>query len=307
MARSNDLKRSAVALLPCLPPVAPKRPALATPAGACDAHFHIFGPSERFPFSTTRAYTPEDAPLERVIEMHQVLGIERGVAVQGNAHGTDNSAMLDAVARSKGRLRGVAIVPADTPAAEIRRMAETGVRALRFHHIANEMKATFSPLGIEAFLKLAPVMADFDLHLQIMLDAAELPAVMPRLAGWKRPIVLDHYALAPASEGVSAAGFQALRRYLAEGRIWVKLSGAYRISTRYPDYEDARPLHEALLEANPDQLLWGSDWPHPRLAENMPDDGHLLDLFNAWTPRAIGQKILVDNPARLYGFGRTSP
>lgn len=293
-----------MALLPCLPPVAqPKRPALPAPAGACDAHFHIFGPSERFPFSATRAYTPQDAPLEDALAVHEALGIERGVVVQGNAHGTDNSAMIDAVRRAKGRLRGVGIVPADTPAAEIRRMAEAGVCALRFHHIAGDMKATFSPLGIEAFLKLAPVMADLDLHLQIMLDAAELPAVMPRLEGWKRPIVLDHYALAPASEGVSGAGFQALRRYLSEGRLWVKLSAAYRISDRYPDYDDVRPLHEALLEANPDQLLWGSDWPHPRLAANMPDDGHLLDLFNAWTPEALRRTILVENPARLYRFG----
>jgi predicted TIM-barrel fold metal-dependent hydrolase len=280
----------------------PTRPAIATPAGACDTHFHIFGPSDRFPFSASRAYTPQDATLEDVLGVHATLGIERGVAVQGNAHGTDNSAMIDAVQRSKGRVRGVAIVPADTPAAEIRRMADAGVCALRFHHIAGEMKATFSPLGVEAFLKLAPLMAELDLHLQIMLDAAELPAVMPRLAAWKAPIVLDHYALAPASEGVSGAGFQALRRYLSEGRIWVKLSAAYRISDRYPDYDDVRPLHEALLDANPDQVLWGSDWPHPRLARDMPDDGHLLDLFNAWTPGALRRKILVENPARLYRF-----
>lgn len=296
-----------MALLPCLPPVPhPKRPTLATPRGACDAHFHIFGPSARFPFSPKRAYTPEDAPLERVLELHAVLGIERGVAVQGNAHGTDNAAMMDAVQRSKGRLRGVGIVPGDTPESEIRRMADCGVCALRFHHfhhIAGDMKATFSPLGVEAFLKLAPIMADLGLHLQIMMDAAELPAVMSRLGNWKLPVVLDHYALAPASEGLSGAGFQAVHRYLSEGRIWLKLSGAYRISERYPDYEDVRPLHEALLKANPDQLLWGSDWPHPRLAQNMPDDGHLMDLFNAWTPgAALREKILVDNPATLYRF-----
>ncbi|HYH40935.1 MAG TPA: amidohydrolase family protein [Burkholderiales bacterium] len=293
-----------MALLPCLPPVrSPKRPSVLTPTGACDTHFHIFGPSERFPFAETRSYTPEDAPLERVLEMHAVLGIERGVTVQGNAHGTDNSAMIDAVKRSAGRLRGVGIVPADTPAAEIRRMADAGVCALRFHHIAGDMKATFSPLGVDAFLKLAPLMAELDLHVQIMMDASELPAVMPRLKEWKRPIVLDHYALAPASEGVGGAGFQAVCRYLSEGRIWVKLSGAYRISDRYPDYDDVQPMHEALVNANPDQVLWGSDWPHPRLAENMPDDGHLLDLFNAWTPdTALRRKILVTNPAKLYRF-----
>jgi predicted TIM-barrel fold metal-dependent hydrolase len=292
-----------VALLPCLPPVRhSKAPAVRTPAGACDTHFHIFGPSDRFPYAATRAYTPEDAPLEDVLELHATLGIERGVAVQGNAHGTDNAAMIDAVQRAKGRLRGVGIVPADTPPAEIRRMRDAGVCALRFHHIAGEMKGTFSPVGVEAFLKLAPLMAELDLHVQFMLDASELPKVMPRLSEWKRPIVLDHYALAPAAEGTAGDGFQALRRYLAEGRVWLKLSGAYRISDRYPDYEDVRPMHEALLQANPDQVVWGSDWPHPRLAENMPDDGHLLDLFNAWTPEPLRKKILVANPARLYRF-----
>lgn len=293
-----------MARLPSLPPVRhPQRPSTPTPDGACDAHFHIFGPSGRFPFAESRAYTPEDAPLERVTEMHAVLGIARGVAVQGNAHGTDNSAMIDAVKRSEGRLRGVGIVPADTPASEIRRMRDAGVCALRFHHIAGEMKATFSPLGIEALLSLAPLMAELDLHVQIMMNASELPTVMPRLKEWKRPIVLDHYALAKASEGVAGAGFHAVCRYLSEGRIWVKLSGAYRISDAYPDYADVRPLHEALVNANPDQLLWGSDWPHPRLAENMPDDGHLLDLFNAWTPdEATRSKILVSNAERLYAF-----
>lgn len=294
-----------MALLPCLAPVAhPKHPRVPTPAGACDTHFHIFGPSARFPFSPDRAYTPQDAPVETALAMHAVLGMARGVAVQGNAHGTNNAAMIDAVQRSAGRLRGVGIVPPDTPPSEIRRMAEAGVRALRFHHIAGQMKATFSPLGVEAFLTLAPTMAELGLHMQIMMDAAELPSVMPRLQQWKAPIVLDHYALAPAARGVSDAGFQAVLRYLSEGRIWLKLSAAYRISERYPDYDDVQPLHEALVKANPDQVLWGSDWPHPRLAENMPDDGHLLDLFNAWTPdAATREKILVSNPAVLYGFG----
>jgi predicted TIM-barrel fold metal-dependent hydrolase len=293
-----------MALLPCLPPlIHPKRPDLATPAGACDSHFHIFGPSERFPYAAERSYTPEDAPLERLISLHETLGIARGVAVQGNAHGTDNSAMIDAVQRSRGRLRGVAIVPATTPRAELTRMRDAGVCALRFHHIAGAQKSTFSPLGVDAFLALAPTMADLGLHLQMMIDAAELPAVMPRLGSWKGAIVLDHYALAPAAKGTGNAGFEAVCRLLAEGRIWVKLSAAYRISSRYPDYQDVQPLHEALVRANPEQLLWGSDWPHPRLAADMPDDGHLLDLFNAWTPdEAVRRKILVDNPARLYTF-----
>jgi predicted TIM-barrel fold metal-dependent hydrolase len=290
-------------LLPCLPPVAnPKRPAIPTPAGACDTHFHIFGPAHRFPFSPDRAYTPEDAPLERVLQMHAVLGMQRGVAVQGNAHGTDNSAMIDAVQRSRGRLRGVAIAPPDTPFATLKGFADAGVCALRFHHISGALKGTFSSLGVDAFLKLAPAMNELGFHLQLMLDASELASVMPRLEQWKRPIVIDHYALVPAAAGTTNPAFQSVRRYLAEGRIWVKLSAPYRISERYPGYEDAQPLHEALIEANPEQVLWGSDWPHPRLAKDMPDDGHLLDLFNAWTPQPLRQKILVQNPSRLYGF-----
>lgn len=290
--------------LPCLPPVAqPRRPALAAPVGACDTHFHIFGPASRFPYAPERSYTPQDAPLEKVLELQSILGMQRGVVVQGNAHGTDPSALLDALAREPKRLRGTAIVRDTVETALLKRMADLGVRALRVHHIAGAQKATFSPLGVETFLKLAPRMQEFGLHLQIMLTASELPYVMPRMRDWKHPVVVDHYGLAPAVESVDGEGFQALRRYLSEGRIWVKLSAAYRISSRYPDYDDVAPLHAALVEANPDQVLWGTDWPHPRLEKDMPDDGHLLDLFNRWTPsEAVRRKILVENPARLYGF-----
>jgi len=137
----------------------------------------------------------------------------------------------------------------------------------------------------------------------LFLDAAELPVVMPRLERWTGPIVLDHFGAVKAEAGLRAPGFETMRQLLAEGRIWVKVSGVYRVSRRYPDYPDARPLHEALIAANPEQVIWGTDWPHPRLAQDMPDTGHLLDLFNAWTPdAALRKKILVDNPARLYGF-----
>ena len=136
------------------------------------------------------------------------------------------------------------------------------------------------------------------------MDARALPELMPRLTDWKLPVVLDHFGSTKAAEGTAAPGFETLRRFLAEGRIWIKISGAYRASEQYPDYPDARALHKSLIAANPDQLLWGTDWPHPRLAKNMPDTGHLLDLFNAWTPdAATRRKILVENPVRLYGFG----
>ncbi len=288
---------------PCLPPVLiPRKPELATPARACDSHFHIFGPTSRFPYSPARAYTPPEAPLESLLAMHARLGFERGLVVQGNAHGTDNTVVLDALKREPKRLRGVAIVKDTTTRAEIKRMAEAGVRGLRFHHLPRDA-SRHSGLGVEAFEKLAPHMKEFGLHVQFFMDARELPGVMPRLKNWKLPVVLDHFGAAKAAEGTSAASFRVMRNLLAEGRIWVKISGAYRVSRQYPDYPDARPLHDALIAANPDQLVWGTDWPHPRLDKNMPDTGHLLDLFNAWTPdAALCRKILVENPARLYGF-----
>jgi predicted TIM-barrel fold metal-dependent hydrolase len=146
-------------------------------------------------------------------------------------------------------------------------------------------------------------MADLGLHVQFMMDAGVLEQALPYFDGWRLPIVLDHMGNVDAAKGVNQPGFQLLLKLLAEGRVWVKVSGAYRISKRYPDYPDARPFHEALVKTNPEQLVWGSDWPHPRLLEEMPDDGHLLDLFNAWTPDpALRRKILVENPVRLYGF-----
>jgi len=297
------MKEGVAVLEPCLPPAAnPKKPDLATPKLTCDSHFHIFGPASRFPYSPGRAYTPPEAPLERLLAMHARLGFGRGVVVQGNAHGTDNSVVLDALQREPKRLRGVAIIKDTTPRAEIKRMADSGVRGLRFHHLPHHA-SRHSGLGVDAFEKLAPHMREFGLHVQFFMDARELPEVMPRLKDWKLPVVLDHFGAAKAAEGISAVGFRLMRNLLAEGRIWVKISGAYRVSEQYPDYRDARPLHDALIAANSDQLVWGTDWPHPRLDKEMPDTGHLLDLFNAWTPdAALRRKILVENPARLYGF-----
>lgn len=288
--------------IPCLPPVKePKKPDLPLPAGACDTHFHLFGPTARFPYSPERSYTPPEAPLEALLRMHDKLGIARGVVVQGNAHGTDCSALLDALKREPARLRGTAIVKNDISDAELRRMRDAGVRALRFHHMPHGKG--FRSAGLESFAAMAPRMADLGLHAQFMMDVSVLDEALPGFKNWKLPIMIDHMGNVDAAKGVKQPGFQLLCQQLAEGKLWVKVSGAYRISEQYPDYADARPFHEALIKANPDQVVWGSDWPHPRLGENMPDDGHLLDLFNAWTPDAgVRRKILVENPARLYGF-----
>ncbi len=289
-------------ILPCMPPVANTRaPKIPTPAGSCDTHFHIFGPSAKFPFAEKRAYTPPDAPVESLLKMLDALGMSYGVAVQAHPYATDNSAMLNALRHAPKRLRGTAIVEPDTGIAALRAMADTGVKSLRFHHVPHGVG--FSPLGMSSFEKLSPLMAELGLNAQFMMDANELDKVMPYFKNWKLPIVLDHMGNIDAKLGVNQPGVQAMCKYLAEGRIWVKVSGAYRISEKYPDYADAQAIHEALVSANPEQIIWGTDWPHPRLDKDMPEDGHLLDLFNAWTPDAsLRKKILVDNPAKLYGF-----
>ena len=288
--------------LPCLPPIAATRPPkIPSPAGACDTHFHIFGPVAKFPFAEKRSYTPDDAPLEKLLKMLDTLGMARGVVVQAHPYGTDNSVVLDALKREPKRLRAAAIVKPETGREELKRMADLGVRALRFHHMPHGVG--FSPLGMQSFEKLAPAMTDLGLHAQFMMDANALDSALPFFKNWKLPIVLDHMGNVDGTRGANQPGVQQMCRLLAEGRIWVKLSGAYRVSTHYPDYPDAQAIHEALVMANPDQVIWGTDWPHPRLERDMPEDGHLLDLFNAWTPDAgLREKILVDNPARLYGF-----
>ena len=288
--------------LPCLPPIAATRPPkIASSAGACDTHFHIFGPAAKFPFAAKRSYTPEDAPLEKLIKMLDTLGMARGVVVQGHPYATDNSVVLDALKREPTRLRGTAIVTPDTGRDELKRMADAGVRALRFHHMPHGVG--FSPLGMQSFEKLAPHMADLGLHAQFMMDANALDSALPYFKNWRLPVVLDHMGNVDGSLGANQPGVQHMCKLLAEGRIWVKVSGCYRVSKQYPDYADARAIHEALVRANPEQIIWGTDWPHPRLEKDMPEDGHLLDLFNAWTPDAgLRRKILVENPARLYGF-----
>jgi 2-pyrone-4,6-dicarboxylate lactonase len=285
-----------------LPPLTAGRPPrIAMPAGACDAHLHIIGPRARFPFAEQRAFTPRDTPLEALLQLHDTLGITRAVIVQCNPHGTDNRALLDALQREPSRLRGVAIVEPDTSRYELRRMANAGVRALRFHHMPHN--SGFSAQGMPAFASLAPVMAELGLHAQFMMDANELDKVMHYFKNWKLPVIIDHMGNVDATLGANQAGVQQMCRLLAEDRIWVKMSAAYRISAQYPDYPDARAIHAALVQANPQHVLWGSDWPHTRIDRDMPEDGHLLDLFNEWTPdAALRRLILVDNPARLYGF-----
>ena len=301
-----DAAKDAAMDAPCPPPRAPSRPREVTPPNACDTHCHVFGPADRFPYAADRSYTPPDAPLAQYLHLLATLGCARGVLVQGSAHGRDNSAMLDALEREPKRLRGVAVADETTPAEVLRRWHALGVRGLRFNHFFRGGQLHYrGGVPLEAARGLAPVMRELGWHLQLWIDVKDLPDTIPILRAIGLPVVIDHMGRTDAAAGVEAPGFQSLLKLLGAGGCWVKLSGAHRVSRAAPDYPDARALHEALVKENPEQLVWGSDWPHPRMEDAMPDAGHLLDLFNAWTPgAALRRRILADNAARLYDFPR---
>ncbi len=291
---------------PCPPPRPVTRPKVRPPANACDTHAHVFGPADRFPYADDRSYTPPDAPFAKYLAMLDTMGFARGVLVQGSAHGRDNSAMLDALEREGARLRGVAVADTGVSPSDLHAWHELGVRGLRFNHFFRDGQLHYrGGVPLSEAKMLASVMADLGWHLQLWIDVKDLPQTIPTLKSLGLPVVIDHMGRSDARAGIETEGFQGLLRALGEGWCWVKLSGAHRISQKAPDYPDARPFCEALVRANPERLVWGGDWPHPRMENEMPDAGHLFELFQQWTPDAGTQKrILVDNPAKLYDFSK---
>lgn len=284
----------------------PKRPRHAPPPGAWDAHAHIFGPADKFPYTPGRGYTPPDAPAERYIALLDHLGFAHGIVVQGNAHGFDNCVVLDALARYPQRLRGVAITDTRIAPATLRDWHKLGMRGLRFHLFSEAGKPGYvRGVGLDVFETFRTAMSELGWVMQVFCDWRLMGEVATTLRDIARemPVIVDHMLNIPAARGVGDANFQALLRLVGDGHVHVKLSAAYRLSAQYPDYADAKPFHDALLAANSERLLWGTDWPHPSIAADaMPDDGHLLDLFHAWTPDAeTRHKILVETPKRLFG------
>ncbi|HEY4250709.1 MAG TPA: amidohydrolase family protein [Roseomonas sp.] len=279
----------------------------ALPPGATDCHFHLFGPPDRFPYAEGRGYTPPDAPLEAFLALQARLGLSRGVLVQGNAHGYDNRVVLDALEREPGRLRGVAITDERVDLAELRRWDALGMRGLRFHIFAPGQGPNYRRgVGLDTLRHFAPMLRELGWHAQLFCEWQTLEAAMPALLDATEgiPLVFDHMCRFEPALGFDHPSFRLLLRLLGEGRCWMKLSGAYRCSEQFPDYPDVEAQHRAFVAANPDQVVWGSDWPHPQLTEEtMPNDGRLLNLLLRWTPGAEERmRVLVANPARLYGF-----
>ncbi len=277
----------------------PSTPRLRLPPGTCDAHVHVYGPQAQFPFAADRTFTPGDAPKETLFALHARLGVTRCVVVQSGAHGFDNRVVADALAAKAGAYRGIALVRPEIADAELRALDGQGFCGVRFNYMGHLGRQ----VPISEVLALAGRLADLGWHLQIHLDPAGLPEMVATLLQSPVPVVIDHMARIPADLGQRHPSFAHLCRLLDTGRCWVKVSGADRATLQGPPYADAVPMARRLVADYPDQVLWGTDWPHPNHAGPVPDDGELVDLLAEIAPTAAArQALLVDNPHRLYRF-----
>ena len=283
------------------------------PAGACDCHTHIHGDPEKFPYFPGRAYTPEMALPEEMAALHKALHIQRVVIVTPSVYGTDNSATLYGMKARGSDARGIAVIDDKTPESELDAMGRAGVRGIRL----NLATAGISDPSLirQRFQIAAERVKRRGWHVQIFTDASSISASKDLVAASPVPVVFDHFGGAKAELGMQQPGFPELVELVRSGKAYVKISGAYRASKLAPDYRDVVPLAKALIAANPDRVVWGTDWPHPSGAtppgrkptDVTPmfqiDDGRLLNQLAVWAPdAAIRKKILVDNPAQLYRF-----
>jgi 2-pyrone-4,6-dicarboxylate lactonase len=276
----------------------PIKPSYVMPPGACDAHCHVFGPADTFPYAPERSYTPPDAPVAMLRELHQHLGISRAVIVQATCHGTDNTAMLDAIASSNGAYRGVAMVAKDVSDAELQRLHDGGVRGVRFNFVRH-LEATPEPA---VFNRTIEQIKHLGWHVVVHLDAQDIETVSDRLNSIPIPFIVDHMGRVKAAAGVDQPPFRRLLELLRENELaWVKVSGAERVSAGRRPFADAIPFAAALIDTAPHRVLWGTDFPHPNISADMPNDGELVDLFAMFTQDEARRKaVVVDNPSRLY-------
>ncbi len=287
---------------PCQGPRARSAPiSFAIPKGAWDTHLHVFGPTAVFPYAEKRPYTPPDSPLEDYLALMERLGIERGVCVHPNVHGIDNSVTIDAVERSDRRLLGIIKPHRDMTFTELRDLKTRGVRGVRF---AFNPQHGSGALDTELFERMHGWCRELDWCIDMHFAPDALEGLCDLIAGAETPIIIDHFGRVETAAGVNQLPFKILRDLATLDHVWIKLTGADRISHSGVPYDDVVPFAHALSEIAPDRLLWGSDWPHSGYFDpkRMPDDGDLLNLVARFAPDvALRHKILVDNPARLFG------
>ena len=280
------------------------------PAGTCDCHTHVFDPA-RFALSPTRAFTPQPALPADMLRMHRSLGVQRVVIVTSSAYGTNNDVTMHGIREYGAGARGVVVITDDATNADLDAMNEAGVRGARLYLA----RGTPDPEDSRARLRaLIARVRPLGWHVQIFANPVMIAALESVIADAGVPVVIDHFGGALGAGGVAQQGFQSLVALLAAGAAYVKVSAAYRFSGRSPDFPDMGAIARELIGANPDRILWASDWPHTN--GDMPgkppheifpfidvDDAHLMNLFARWVPDAVlRRRIMVDNPARLYGF-----
>jgi len=277
----------------------PSQPAYRPPPGAVDAHCHVFGPADVFPYAPERKYTPCDAPKEKLFALRDYLGFSRNVIVQATCHGADNRALVDALKASNGLARGIASVKASVADDELKALDEAGVRGVRFNFVKRLVDAT----PREVYLGIAERIAELGWHIVVYFEAQELADLVPFLNSLLTTIVVDHMGRPDLAKGVDHPDF---RRFVdlmaANPRIWSKVTCPERLSiSGPPDYDDFVPFAREIVRSFPDRVLWGTDWPHPNMTTHMPDDGDLVNMIPRIAPSpAEQQALLVDNPMRLY-------
>ncbi len=260
------------------------------------------GPKAQYAYSPARIYTPPDCPLSDYLHMLDTLGFERAVLVQPSVYGTDNTVMLEAIKTAGGRLRGVAVVDEDIADDELKALDAAGVRGVRVN-IVDVKDRKPGTLPMAALTGLAQRIAPLRWHMEFLIHADEFPNLDETFADFPVEIVLGHLGYLTVGKQPDDAGFQALLRLMQSGRAWVKLTGPYRITAEPLPYPDTAPFAHALVEANRERVIWGTDWPHVMLKGRMPNDGDLANLLSDWIPDAnVRQQVLVRNPEKLYGF-----
>ena len=279
----------------------PSKPKFKPPPGAVDAHCHVFGPADTFPYAPERKYTPCDAPKEKLFELRDFLGFDRNVIVQATCHGSDNRALVDALKASGGRAKGVATVKADVSNRELEELDDAGVRGVRFNFV--KRLVDFTPR--EVLASIAKKIAPLGWHIVIYFEAADLPELEPFFTSLPTDIVVDHMGRPDVKLGVDHPQFQRFLDFMTDNEnVWSKVSCPERISVQGPPYDDVVPFAQAVVENFPDRVLWGTDWPHPNMKSHMPDDGLLVDYIpRVATTAELQKKLLVDNPTRLYWAG----
>jgi predicted TIM-barrel fold metal-dependent hydrolase len=305
------LRRSASLMAAASQPATPV--GFPVPAGACDCHTHVFGDPRRFTFAPGRVYTPEPASIDEMRALHRALHVDRVVIVQPSVYGADNACTLDGIMQLGARARGVAVIDERTSDTALDEMDRAGIRGVRINLATSGV--TDPAMARRRFDAAAGRIKGRTWHIQIYSELSMIAAMRSQFMASPVLVVFDHFGSAQAKLGTKQPGFDVLLDLVRSGKAYVKISGAYRSSTQAPDYSDAAPLARALVAANVERILWGTDWPHPDSAQVAGrnatdiapllqiDDGRLLNQLAGWTPDAALRKtILVDNPARLYGF-----